>query len=173
MYVRKDSLDKEIKPLILKWLCSKFGYEDYPHSYRDQWIEWNIWDGTLSIRFDSRQGEQIKLLSLMPCQLKGTPQCGTLKIVNTDCFYLQLKDAISLKYPEIINSKLLRKDKHTDNDGDTFYSYHWEVFLSDNTSIRYKNQKDVMDLERRSFSYDCTIQERDFVDFLIDKYGNP
>lgn len=169
-YIQKDCLDMEIKPLVLKWLCDKFGYKSYPHSHADQWINWHIFDGRLSIGFDHRQEEQVKLLSLIPCQLRGAPQSGTLKIVNDDYFYLQLKDAVHIKYPEITGHRLINKEKHVDNDGDTFYVYNWEVSLSDGTSIKYRNQNANMDLTKRSFSYDSIIQERCFVEFLISKY---
>lgn len=165
-YQKVDAFDKKSKPLILKWLSSLFGYENYPHSFKDQWINWNIWNGELSVSFDLRQEEQVKLLSLIhPCFL-GCPQFKTLKVVNEKSFYLHLKRLLHIEYPEIKDSKKINQTKHTDNDGDTFYTYDWEVFLSDGSSILYHNQKDKMDMVKGDFIYNATIQERAFVKFL-------
>lgn len=172
MYRKLDALDKKNKPLIIDWLCGLFGYENYPHSFKDQWINWSVWDNDLSISFDTRQPEQVKLLSMIhPCFL-GTPQYRTLKIVNEKTFYLSVDKIGDLKYPKITTHKLLNKDKHTDNDGDTFYTYDWEVFLDDNSSIHYHNQNHIMDMKYRDFIYDATLQERFFTEFLsaIEKH---
>lgn len=171
-YRRVDALDKKCKPLILKWLSSLFGYADYPHSFKDQWISWGIWDGKLSVSFDLRQEEQAKLLSLIHPRFLGCPQYKTLKVVNEESFYLQLKDLLDIKYPEITGSKLLSKDKQRGGTGgwhsasDDFYTYDWEVFLSDGSSLFYHNQKDTMDMIKGDFIYNATIQERAFVNFL-------
>lgn len=171
-YRKLSALDKKIKPLILKWLSNLFGYENYPNSFKDQWISWNIWDGELSVSFDLRQEEQLKLLSLIhPCFL-GCPQYKTLKVVNEKNFYLQLKQLLHIEYPEITGSKLLSKDKQRGGTGgwhsasDDFYTYDWEVFLSDGSSLFYHNQKDTMDMVKGDFIYNATIQERAFVNFL-------
>tara|TARA_R110000868_G_scaffold178700_4_gene418529 strand:+ start:10427 stop:10654 length:228 start_codon:yes stop_codon:yes gene_type:complete len=74
MYRKIDALDKTAKPLILKWLSKVFGYENYPNSFKDQWIMWTIHDGVLCISFDYRVEEQQKLLSMIPPQFIGTPQ---------------------------------------------------------------------------------------------------
>lgn len=165
-YRRLNALDKKCKPLILEWLSNLFGYENYPHSFKDQWINWNIWDGELSISFDLRQDEQVKLLSLIHPRFLGCPQYKTLKVVNEKSFYLHLKQLLHIEYPEIIGSKKINQTKHKDNDGDTFYTYDWEVFLSDGSSILYHNQKDKMDMVKGDFIYNATIQERAFVKFL-------
>lgn len=165
-YRKLSALDKKVKPLILKWLSNLFGYENYPHSFKDQWITWNIWNGELSVSFDLRQEEQVKLLSLIHPRFLGCPQYKTLKVVNEKSFYLHLKQLLHIEYPEIKGSKKINATKHKDNDGDTFYTYDWEVFLSDGSSILYHNQKDKMDMVKGDFIYNATIQERAFVKFL-------
>jgi len=160
-YRRISVLDKKIKPLILKWLSNLFGYENYPHSFKDQWITWNIWDGLLSVYFDLRQKEQVKLLSLIPSHF-----------LKKDTFYLQLNKFLDIEYPEIIDSKLLSKDKHRGGSNgwysksDEFYTYDWEVFLNDGSSLFYHNQKDTMDMIKGDIIYNTIIQERTFVKFL-------
>jgi len=174
-YKRRDCLDKHCKPLILDWLASLFGYKDYPHSFKDQWISWNIWDGELSIGFDLRQEEQSRLLSLIHPRFLGCPQSGTLKVVNEKNFYLQLSRLLHIEYPEIKNSKLVSKNKHSGGTGgwsspsDDFYTYDWEVFLSDGTSLLYNNQSEKMDLKKGDFIYNSIIQERAFVKFLKER----
>jgi len=165
-YRKLSALDKKVKPLILKWLSNLFGYENYPNSFKDQWITWNIWNGELSVSFDLRQEEQVKLLSLIHPRFLGCPQYKTLKVVNEKSFYLHLKQLLHIEYPEIKGSKKIDQTKHKDNDGDTFYTYDWEVFLSDGSSILYHNQKDSMDMVKGDFIYNATIQERAFVKFL-------
>jgi hypothetical protein len=171
-YARLSALDTKVKPLILKWLSGLFGYKNYPNSFKDQWITWNIWDGVLSVSFDLRQEEQVKLLSLIHPRFLGCPQYKTLKIVNEKNFYLELKQLLHIEYPEITGSRLLIKDKHRGgtngwySTSDDFYTYDWEVFLSDGTSILYRNQKYTMDMVKGDFIYNATIQERGFVNFL-------
>jgi hypothetical protein len=176
MYNKSDVRDsKTLKPLILKWLCELFNYNNYPHSFKDQWISWTIWQGELSVSFDLRQDEQIKLISLIHPRFLGCPQHRTLKIVNETNFYLQLDRLLDIKYPEIKNSRLIRRNKERGGTGgwsspsDDFYTYDWEVFLSDSTSIFYHNQKDKMDMVKGDFVYTATIQERAFVEFLNTK----
>ena len=165
-----DALDKKYKPKIIKWLCSLFGYQDYPHSFKDQWINWNIWDGEMSISFDLRQEEQVKLLSMIHPRFIGCPQQGTLKIVNEKSFYLSLKRLLHINYPRITSHKLTQKVHHKDNDGDDFYVYYWTVYLDDDTCISYSNQSPVMDLKKGDFSYNATIQQRAFCNFLDSKF---
>jgi hypothetical protein len=169
-YITINRLDKTYKPLMLTWLADLFKYENYPHSHTDQWITWNIWDGELSIGFDFRQAEHLKLFSLIHPRFKGVPQYTTLKIVNENNFYLDLERLFKINYPSIVSSKLINKVKHKDNDGDDFYTYDWEVFLADNTSIMYHNQKDKMDMVKGDYIYNSTIQERTFINFLKNKY---
>lgn len=170
-YKKTTALDKKYKPLVLKWLCSLFKYEDYPHSHADQWILWSIWDGQLSISFDTRQNEHNELISKIHPRFLGCPQYKTLKVVNQSSFYLELDHLLDLKYPEIIDTKLVHKTKHKDNDGDVFFTYDWEVYLDDGTSIMYHNQKPKMDMVKNDYIYNTTIQERAFTEFLDNNYG--
>lgn len=170
-YNKLNALDKTYKPLILKWLCDLFKYENYPHSFKDQWIIWNIWDGKLSVSFDTRQDEQNLLISKIHPRFLGCPQYKTLKIVNEDSFYLNLESLLHINYPEIIGKKLIRQTKHKDDDGDTFYTYDWEVFLNDDTSIMYHNQSNIMDMVKNDYIYNSTIQQRAFTEFLDNNYG--
>lgn len=163
---------KEIKPLILTWLAKAFNYENYPHSFRDQFITWGIDNRVLSVGFDFRCEEQMKLVSLIPSRFFGTPQYGTLKIVNERNFYLDLKNIIDLKYPKIIRQKLIAKVRHDGGSGgwtspsDIFYTWHWEVLLDDNTSIPYKTFEDKKFMEKGDFQYLYEIHERCFINFL-------
>jgi hypothetical protein len=165
-YKRLNALDKTYKPLILKWLSKLFNYDDYPHSHTDQWINWHIHDGYLSVSFDLRQIEQIKLLSLIHPRFIGIPQYTTLKIVNEQSFYVELERLFKIDYPNIVYSKLINSVKHKDNDGDTFHTYDWEVFLEDNSSIIYHNQTQKMDMVKDDYTYKNIIEERSFVEFL-------
>lgn len=172
MYKRIDGLDKNVKPLILKWLSELFGYKNYPNSFKDQWISWSIWDGQLSVSFDLRQQEHLKLLSLIHPRFIGIPQIGTLKIVNDKSFYLDIERLLYIDYPEITESKLLKRNKERGGTGgwhslsDDFYTYDWEVSLSDETSIYYHNQEDKMEMVKGDYTYLSIIQERAFVNFL-------
>ncbi len=161
-----DGLDKLYKPLIIKWLCKQFNYQYYPHSFKDQWILWSIWEGMLTISFDGRQDEHNKLLSLIHPRFLGIPQYKTLKIVNEKNFYLQLNHLLNIDYPAIVGHELLSTEKHKDDDGDVFYTYKWNVFLADGTSVIYNNMVDKMDLIKSDFVYNKIIQERAFTEFL-------
>lgn len=172
MFKSPDAADKKYKPLILKWLCEVFEYKNYPYSFRDQWIIWNVsHDGELWVSFDHRQEEQRKLFSMIPIRFLGAIQWKTLKIVNEKSFYLPLSRFLTIKYPEIISSKLLSKTKHIDNDGDDFYSYDWEIFLNDGTSIHYSNYSQHMDMKHGDYYYTNRINTREFLKFL-EKYNN-
>lgn len=162
-----NALDKKYKPLILEWLALTFGYpEEYPHSFKDQWITWGIWKGELSVGFDTRVEEQLQLMQLIPKRFMGAIQFKTMKIVNEYNFYLNLDTLFVLKYPAIKGYKLLCKDSHHDGDGDLFYTYDWSVELEDGTFILYHNQKPEMDMKYRDVIYDSRIQERAFREFL-------
>lgn len=172
IYMPLNALDKIYKPLVLKWLCKLFNYPDYPHSFKDQWIRWSIWDGVLSVGFDFRQEEHKKLFSLIHPRFIGCIQQHTLKIVNTTSFFLDLDCLLNIQYPDIIGSKLIRTNKHKGGTGgwysksDNFYSYDWEVLLSDGNSLFYNNQKENMDMIKGDFIYTSRIQERAFCVFL-------
>lgn len=170
-YQQKDGLDKQMKPLILKWLCETFGSGNFPHAFTDQWITWSIWDGELTIGFDRRQLTHVELFSRIPDRFKGVPQNCTLKIVNGHNFYMSVRHLGTIQYPKILSSKLIKAHTSKDDDGDTCYSSYWEVFLSDETSIIYHNQEQKMDLDWRGFIYDKIIQERFFVNFLLKHYA--
>jgi hypothetical protein len=165
-YKTIDALDKKYKPLILKWLAKHFRYENYPHSFKDQWINWQVWDGDLTVSFDLRQEEHEKLLYMIHPRFLGCPQHKTLKIVNEDTFHLQMKQLLCIEYPTIKKSYMIDKTRHVDNDGDEFFTYDWEVILSDDSSIMYHNQKNNMDMVKGDFIYNATIQQRAFTRFL-------
>lgn len=173
MYKKIDSLDKKYRPIILDWLNSLFKPETpYSHSFADQWINWTIWDGELSIRFDLRNEAQKELLSAIHPRFLGCPQIGTLKVVNENSFYLSLKSLLHIEYPEIIGSKLLIRHKERGGKGgwhspsDDFYTYDWCVSLADGSDIFYHNQEPEMDMVKGGFKYNASIQERAFIRFL-------
>lgn len=176
MYKKIDSLDKEIKPLIIKWLCNLFGYTDYVGDFRDQWITWGVWDGELNVGFDHRSDQHKKLLSLIHPRFLGAIQYSTLNVVNAKTFYLDLERMGDIKYPNIVSSTLLHKHENKGGKGgwsspsDSFYSYEWEVFLDDGTSLYYRNQSETMDMVKGDYVYRSTIQERFFVEFLKKNY---
>lgn len=164
-YKKVGALDKKIRPLILTWLCSLVGI-DYKHDWRDQWISWNIWDGRLSISLDQGVDAQKELFEALPMENKGTKQYKTGILVNKDVLYYSVEDIVDVSYPEISNHILKYKHRHVDNDGDEFFTYDWQVFLSDGTSIMYNNQYWHMDLKKGDYIYNATIQERAYVTFL-------
>lgn len=164
--------NKIYPPLILKWLCKIFCYENYPHSFKDQFITWGITSDKIIIGFDQRQEEHRKLLSLIHPRFLGIPQNNTLKIVNVNNFYLDLNTIIHIKYPDIISFVLVDETKHRGGTGgwysadDVFYTYDWIVNLSDGTSIPYHNQIKDMDMKKGDYVYNKRIQERAFMEFL-------
>ncbi len=174
MHKKVGSLDKTYKPLILKWLCKLFGYENYPHSFKDQWINWHIWDGLLVVGFDLRQEEHKKLLSLIHPRFIGIPQYQTLKIVNEHNFYLELNQLLNIEYPNIVGHELISKNLEKGGSGgwtsesDNFYTYDWNVFLEGGDSLLYHNQKPKMDLLKGDFIYNKMIQEREFLLFITN-----
>ena len=170
IYKSFDALDKTMKPLILDWLADIFGYGQFEHSFKDQWVRWSVYGRYVSVGLDNRVPEQLKLWSLIPDKLKGCLQRTTLKVVNKDSFYLDIDRVVNLKYPDIVKSSVHTKVKHTDDDGDVFYCYEWLVELSDGSAVIYNNQKDVMDMVKCDYSYMRLIEERAFVQFITDKY---
>lgn len=169
-YRQKNALDKTYKPLFIKWLCDKFQIENYPHSFKDQWISTHIWEGTLSISFDKRQEEHLDLMKSIPEKFFGIAQYGTLKIVNKNTFYLNVDQMTHVKYPKIKSHKLLGKIRSKDSDGDIMSVYHWEIYLDDNTSIYYTNQIPEMDFDYKGYIYNCYIQTRTVEKFLSENY---
>lgn len=169
-YKQLDTLERDwYKSSIIKWLCEVFGYLDYPHTFADKWISWRIDNSRLSVSFDLRQPEQAKLLSLIHPRFLGIPQNSTLKIVNEKTFYLELDRLFILTYPSIIKKTIINKTKHIDDDGDIFYVYDWELILDDNTTILYRNQSNILNIDENHFIYQSIINERKFINFL-EKY---
>jgi hypothetical protein len=169
--------DKAIKIYVLKWLCELFGFTDYPHSFKDQFITWNIWNGVLNVGFDFRQLEHEQLFALIHPRFKGTPQKRTLKIVNETSFYLNLDDLLDIEYPAITGHTLVAQTKHKGGKGgwysesDAFYTYKWKVNLADGSVIDYENQMQTMDLKQGDYIYNVRIQERAFVKYITDKFN--
>jgi len=158
---------------IGKWLCKQFNYPNQSNNFNSNWIKWNIWDGKLTIDFDTRIDDQNILISCIPLQFMGTIQHNTLKIVNKNTFYLPIEKLLQIKYPKITHSILLKTIKNQQSEkggwyikGEYWYSYDWEIFLDDNTSILYHNQLDKMDLTEESLVFKTRIQEREFINFL-------
>ncbi len=168
-YKKLDASDKKYKSLILKWMAKQFNYPDYPHSFKDQFINWNIWDSELTIIFDSRQLEQMKLLSLIPPQMVGAVQYKSLLIVNKHTFNIRIEKLGAIEYPEINGYTLIKEVTQFDNDGDIFYEYNWEISLTDGTSIEYNNQDEYPNLNKGDIIYNSIIQERFFCNFLENK----
>jgi hypothetical protein len=172
IYSRPDALDKKYKPLILQWLADTFGYEgEYPHNFQDQYINWSISQGYLSIHFDFRCPAQEKLFSIIPMQFKGAPQFGTLKIVNDSSFYLHFERFITPVQPRILNSSIMEKHSQYDaEEGTTFFTYDWRVSLSDGSTIKYHNQSKECNLMEDSDYFKSYIQTKQFTEFLDDIY---
>lgn len=151
---------KNLKPAVIDWLIEKFNLNiKYEHSFKDQWISVNIWDGQLTISFDTRQPEQVQLFNALPAEIKGTKQHGTGKMVNLQTLYFDMNKEFTINYPEIKSKEIVGKVKHTDNDGDTFYVYSWLVKMNDETEMIFTNQdNNKLDIEK--WIYPTRIQER-------------
>jgi hypothetical protein len=163
---------KSYKPRILDWLSSLVNHK-FKHHHSDNWIIVSIWDDVLTITLDFRQPNQLELFNKLPTHLKGCLQIGTNKLVNEKTLYFKVSEICNVNYPDIIWHKLINKTKHqsgskgwTDT-GDFFYTYKWELFLSDNTSIMYSNQRNKMDMVKGNYIYNKTIQEREFKKFIM------
>lgn len=157
-YTKLDVNKKQqYSPKIIKYICNTFGYENYPHSFKDKFITWYIWEGKLVVSFDLRQKEHVALLS----------QCNAGNHIR-----IPLSSILQIYYPKIMGSKLVRKRKEHGGVGgfisasDDFYSYEWNVSLSDGSIIIYENQKNEMDMTEHDVLYMSIIQERAFVGFL-------
>lgn len=157
--------------IILDWFSNMVDHS-FIHSFRDKWMMYSIWNGTLSIRLDLETKEQKELFDLLPSNYKGCAQYGTGKLVNERVLYFKVEDIIPISYPDIIGSKLIHKEKHQSTNhgwietGCYFYTYDWQVLLSDETSILYHNQLDKMDMIKGDYIYNARIQEREFYKFL-------
>jgi hypothetical protein len=164
-------MDK-LKPKILDWLSSLVDHK-FEHNFSDQWINVNIYDGTLSISLDFRQPCQLELFNKLPDNLKGCLQRGTGKLVNEKNLYFNVEDIVDFEYPTIIKSKLIKRDKHQESEkggwyiaGKYYYSYTWELTLSDGTTMIYKNQVPKMDLKESSYTFKSNIQDYHFEKFI-------
>lgn len=155
---------KTFKPAVIDWLVNRFSLPPFNHSFKDQWIRVNIWDGSLSIGFDTRQAEQVALFNSIPDEFKGCLQRGTGKLVNKDNLYFYFDKEWQVEYPTITGSKIIKETKHVDNDGDDFYVYDQLINLSDGTQIIYSNQNKKLDIADCSFR--TIIQERFFYQII-------
>lgn len=156
---------KKYKPAVIDWLVNRFGLSPYNHSFKDQWIVVSIWDGSLSIYFDTRQPEQVELFNSIPDEFKGCLQQGTGKLVNKDNLYFYFGKEWQVEYPTITGSKIIKEAKHVDNDGDDFYVYDQLINLSDGTQIIYSNQAKRLDIS--DYSFRTIIQERFFYQMIL------
>jgi hypothetical protein len=167
-----------LKPQILDWLSSLVNHE-FKHHFSDKWISINIYNDTLNISFDFRQPNQVELFNKLPDNLKGCLQYGTGKKVNEKNLYFKISDIIKFEYPSIKSYKLLQKNKHQESEkggwyikGSYWYSYDWEILLSDGNIISYNNQKDKMDLKESDFIFKTKIQEYQFKKFIKKRTEN-
>jgi hypothetical protein len=173
-YERPDGNDQICKPLILKWLAAVSGYKDYPHSFKDQWIRWSVWRGDVSVSFDSRVKDQQELSDLLVPKFPGSAESRSPEKIPVDFFFISLGELFDIESPDIIGYKLIGKTAYETKDGDEFSTYKWEVFLDDETSIIYQNQKDVMDMEVGDKHYSSTIEQRAFITYVknITNHGS-
>lgn len=159
------------KALILDWLSSLVGYV-FPHQFSDQFIHVSIWNDQLSIGLDFRQPAQLDLFEKLPKELKGCLQYGTGKLVNEQNLYFKISEICSFIYPTINYSKLIRREKHQSGSGgwidvgEYFYTYDWELTLSDGSTIFHHNQSEIMDLVEESVLFRTKIQEKEFFKFI-------
>lgn len=156
---------KDYRPLILDWLCNRYELPRYQHSFRDQFLSFNIWGNKLWISFDFRCEEQSALFDKLPAEIKGTKQAGTGKMVNLKSLYFILSDIINFDYPAIVSGEIVDTDRSKDNDGDICYSYTWKYKLSDGTFLYHLNQNkdEIIDSEH---TFPANIQTRAFCRYL-------
>lgn len=160
------------KPKILDWLASLVNHT-FTHHFSDKWISVNIWDNQLSISFDFRQPNQTELFDKLPNEIKGCLQHGTGKLVNEKTLYFKVSEIIPFEYPIIVSSKLVKTNKHQESEkggwyikGSYWYSYDWELALSDGSTIEYSNQKNTMDLKETDVIFKTRIEEKEFYKFI-------
>jgi hypothetical protein len=164
-------MNNKNKTLILDWLSKQVNYK-FEHSFKNGWINVGVWDSMLSISLDFRVKEQQELFDLLPVKYKGCLQHGTGILVNEKVLYFNVHDICKVEYPDIVGSKLLTKHKNQGGKGgwtsadDWFYTYLWEINLSDGTTIQYKNQQDYVDLVKGNIIYTKIIDERTLFEFL-------
>jgi hypothetical protein len=159
------------KPAVLNWLSEMVNYK-FEHHYSDKWINVNIRGEQLSISFDTRQNNQVELFKKLPECLKGVKNIYTGELVNKHNLYFKITEICKFEYPKIISSKVIKKNKHQETEkgwyikGSYWYSYDWEVTLSDGTTINYHNQNEKMDLKEDSNTFKTKICEREFYKFV-------
>jgi hypothetical protein len=161
-----DSLEqKPYRPLILDWLSRRYDLKPFQHSFKDQWLSYNIWCGQLTISHNTRVEEQVELFNSLPDNIKGCKQQGTGKMVNLKTLYFTLSDFLKIEYPEITKQELFKTDRSKDDDGDDFIVYNYKVHLSDGTILYYSNQKlnEPMDMQ---YLFPTYIQERAFLRYI-------
>lgn len=168
--------EKLTKIHILSWLAEIANY-DFNHSYSDQFITWSIQDDRIWIALDFRQKSQAELFEKLPLKYKGIRQDGTGLMVNMNSIYINLNDFFPIEYPDIISSKLVNSQKHQSTEkggwyirGEYFYTYDWEVLLSDGDTIKYHNQRPKMDMIKGDFYYKNRILTKELHKFL-SKYS--
>jgi len=155
------------KSKVLDWLSAMVNHT-FNHHFSDKWINVNIWNNDLTISFDSRQENQVELFNKLPDNIKGCIQRNTNKRVNEKTLYFKVSEICNIIYPDIVSNKLIKKTKHQSGSGgwidvgEYFYTYDWEVLLSDNTTINYNNQEPKMDMIKGDYSFNRRIQEREF-----------
>lgn len=147
--------DSRIKSLIIDGLCEMVKYKHYPHSFLDENVIWTVWEDHLIINFDMNVPQQKELYDIIPGYYKGPDHKILLKISHF----------VKVIYPNIVSSRLLRTVSMGDSSG-YIYVYHWEVRLSDDTSIAYENTVSRMDLIKGEPYYNKIIQQRALVKYL-------
>lgn len=161
-----DTLEQgQYAPLIFDWLCNRYELPPYKHSFKDRFMQFNIWGNQLWISFDFRCEEQKELFDKLPNEIKGTKQKGTGKMVNLKSLYFTVSDLISFEYPYITDVKLFHHAKSKDNDGDDFNSYTWLYTLSDGSKLYHLNQS-LTEIIDKEHTFPANIQTRAFCRYL-------
>ncbi len=160
------------KSKILDWLSILVNH-DFKHDYKDSFISVNIWNNILTITLDLRQDNHVELFNKLPQNIKGCLQYGTDKIVNEKTLYFKISELCSFEYPVISSYKLLTTHKHQESEkggwyirGSYWYSYDWEIILSDDSTITYSNQTNKMDLTESDVVYKTKIETKVFINFI-------
>lgn len=160
------------KSKVLDWLSSLIDYK-FKHHFSDRWISVNVWDNTLSISFDHRQSNQVELFNKLPKEIKGCLQKGTGILVNENTLYFTLSELVNIIYPKIVSYKQIKNTRHNESvkgggyvKGSYWYTYDWELTLSDGSTIEYHNQVNKMNLTESDYIFKCRIEEREFNKFI-------
>lgn len=159
--------NKKIKPAIIDWLIKRLNIDiEYNHDLRDQWVRINVWDGQLSISFDSRNEQQNNILSKIPAEFIGCKQAGTGKLVNTNVIYFDMDKEFEIEYPAVIKKRIFRTETIRESGEPNFYSYDWECDMSDGTIMEFNNQ-DKNKLDIGKWILPTKIQERFLLKTLL------